>query len=312
MPLISVCLATYNGERFLAEQLQSICDQTFSDFELVVSDDGSIDRTATILETFAARDPRIRILPAQERLGFQKNFERAIAAGTGRYIAPSDQDDIWLPEKLELSLRYLRDRNVAMVYCDSAFIDGSGNRLGGTLLDSIRHFEGTDPLMFAFINCASGHAMLFDRAILAHALPFPEKPVYDWYLAAIAAAAGGVAVLKVGLVLYRQHDASVTNLILHPDARRAKGDPFAVHADELERFGAFAAGVPGRGGADYARLQRMWALRAHRFVPSLALFILRRQTVFSVRKPSSSAVRNAWRAIKMARRVKAKRRRNAP
>ncbi|HOF62870.1 MAG TPA: glycosyltransferase [Dermatophilaceae bacterium] len=96
---ISVCLATYNGQRYLDEQLRSILDQLGPDDEVIISDDASTDDTLSVAR--AARDRRVRILDLTDRVGYSKNFERAVSAATGEIIFLSDQDDVWLPGKVE-------------------------------------------------------------------------------------------------------------------------------------------------------------------------------------------------------------------
>ncbi|MFT4918317.1 MAG: glycosyltransferase involved in cell wall biosynthesis, partial [Zhongshania aliphaticivorans] len=99
LPKISVAMCTYNGERFLAEQLDSILNQTYKNIELVVVDDVSTDGTLRLLDEYAARDGRIRVIRNSENIGFVRNFEKAMGACSGEFIALADQDDIWFPEK---------------------------------------------------------------------------------------------------------------------------------------------------------------------------------------------------------------------
>lgn len=295
MPLISVCLATYNGERYLAQQLQSVLDQSFRDLEIVVSDDGSTDRTRDILNEFAARDPRIRILPPGPRLGMQKNFERAITASTAQYIAPCDQDDFWLPEKLAALYAHLQEKSVALVYCDSAYIDEDDQPLDSSLLAERFKIEGHDPFMFAFFNCVSGHAMLFDRSLLSHALPFPDDPFYDWWIGAVAAATGGIAALDRPLVNYRQHETSIT-ADLRANESIQTDRFFRPCIEDAKRLAAFAR-LPGEAGSAYRRLSELWPQRTRNyFLPRLSLLLLRHPGVFAARR--SSALRTAWRCLK--------------
>src|SRR5947209_10455427 len=128
---ISVALCTYNGEKFLPEQLDSITAQTVFPNELVVSDDGSSDRTLSILHDFASSAPfAVRILQTQSNLGSTKNFEYAIAHCTGAIVALSDQDDVWQPEKLEkLHEALTANSDAGFVVSDSELIDQDGKFL---------------------------------------------------------------------------------------------------------------------------------------------------------------------------------------
>ena len=99
--MISVAMATYNGEKFIREQLDSILAQTITDWELIVCDDVSTDSTIAILEEYANKDGRIQIHKNKVNLGFKRNFEKAISLCSGDYIALCDQDDIWKHDKVE-------------------------------------------------------------------------------------------------------------------------------------------------------------------------------------------------------------------
>ena len=108
--MISIAMATYNGEKYLAEQLDSILAQTVQDFELIVCDDCSSDSTAEILSRYAEKDSRIKIFVNEKNLGFVKNFEKAVSLCSGEYIALSDQDDVWFAGHLEILLRNIKDK----------------------------------------------------------------------------------------------------------------------------------------------------------------------------------------------------------
>jgi len=96
---VSVALATYNGERFLAKQMDSLLAQDYPNLEIVISDDCSTDGTWDILQSYASRDPRIRLLPREKNLGYVQNFIRVFQSCQGELISPCDHDDIWYPQK---------------------------------------------------------------------------------------------------------------------------------------------------------------------------------------------------------------------
>ena len=125
-PLVSVVLATYNGELFIEEQIKSILQQTYSPIELIIVDDASTDNTLSILHQFEATHSCIRLFTSERNLGYIKNFEKGMLLATGEYIALSDQDDIWEVGKL---CRLMEETgNHELIYSDSLLIDENGKR----------------------------------------------------------------------------------------------------------------------------------------------------------------------------------------
>src|SRR5437773_10945714 len=131
-PLISIVLCSYNGERFIKEQVDSILSQTYSNIELIISDDASTDGTPNILNGFK-ENQNVKLFFQPENIGSAKNFEFATRNATGAFIAFSDQDDIWLPQKLEKL--YLAIADGSLVYCDSELIAEDGKRLNKKISD---------------------------------------------------------------------------------------------------------------------------------------------------------------------------------
>ena len=127
-PLVSIALATYNAGAYLGEQMDSLLAQSYPHLEIVVSDDGSTDDTRARLARYAEAEARVRLLPQQDRLGFNGNFARCFAACRGAYISPCDQDDRWHPEKTARLLAACQ-RHGGAAYCDSTFIDDAGRAL---------------------------------------------------------------------------------------------------------------------------------------------------------------------------------------
>ena len=100
-PLVSVVMCTYNGEKFLQRQLESLFEQTYTNIEIIIADDASTDNTQQILKENASKDKRIRLLFHQKNIGYNKNFEHALQLVHGMYISICDQDDIWHPNKIK-------------------------------------------------------------------------------------------------------------------------------------------------------------------------------------------------------------------
>lgn len=211
---ISVLLATYNGSRFLREQLDSILQQTYSNFELLLCDDCSTDSTYSLIEEYTHKDSRIRVFQNEQNLGFKKNFEHLLTLASCDYIALSDQDDIWTSNHLELLMDNLGKNDLV---CGNAYLaDGDGKSTGVTLLDC-SHFDflpETQEDWFFYLlhgNVFQGAACLFRKKLIAELLPIPDSVKYhDYWLAIHAAMRGGVKYLENPILYYRQHGNNVT------------------------------------------------------------------------------------------------------
>lgn len=217
MKKISIAMATYNGERYLREQLDSILSQTISFSELVISDDSSTDATWNIIMEYASKDARIKAFQNERNIGFVKNFEKAMSQCTGDYVALSDQDDIWLPEHLEILLNNIGNKMIATG--DAELIDKEGKRLGKKLsyLEYLDYVPEDDLakayMIFFFRNANQGTSMLVRKELLALALPIPvlqRIPYHDTWLAIMSCFCGGIARTQDIVTLYRRHDRNIT------------------------------------------------------------------------------------------------------
>ncbi|EIF44085.1 glycosyl transferase family protein [gamma proteobacterium BDW918] len=204
LPKISVAMCTYNGERFLAEQLDSILNQTYKNIELVVVDDVSTDGTLRLLDEYAARDGRIRVIRNSENIGFVRNFEKAMGECSGEFIALADQDDIWFPEKIETL--YSEIGESWLIYSEVSPVDFEGNLLDISF-PNVNRLEGRCPLALMLNNCVTGHASLIRRELLHLAMPaMSEMPFHDQWLAIVAASRGKLKASNKVLSFYRQHE----------------------------------------------------------------------------------------------------------
>jgi glycosyltransferase involved in cell wall biosynthesis len=208
-PLISIALATYNGDKYLTQQIETLLNQTYQNIEIVASDDGSTDDTITILESFEKQHNNFFVYKNKTLHGIKKNFENALRYCNGMYIAFADQDDIWMLNKIEKLFDSIGTN--ALSYHNSLFVDKDGNSLEKTFSTELNMYEGNDCRAFLLCNCISGHAMLFHRRLLDLALPFPHASHHDWWLAFIAAERGGIKYVDEVLVQYRQHIQSETD-----------------------------------------------------------------------------------------------------
>jgi glycosyltransferase involved in cell wall biosynthesis len=210
-PLVSIALCTYNGSRYLAQQLDTLVAQTYKNIEIVVVDDCSTDDTVAILKDYASKYPQFKIYQNEKNLGFTGNFEKAVKLCTGELIALCDQDDLWHPQKIELQVEALKDN--VFVYHDSEFINDDGTTMNKKMSDLMNLYRGDQPTAFLFFNCVSGHAILMKRGLADAALPLKKGYFHDWWLAYVATNIGKIDFIPQCLVQYRQHEKSETNIL---------------------------------------------------------------------------------------------------
>lgn len=210
-------MCTYNGSRYLSAQLESIGTQTRLPDELVICDDVSTDDTGRIIEQFAASAPfPVRLEVNTRNLGSTKNFEKAIGLCAGRLIALSDQDDVWLPDKLKsIENEFSRAPNVGLVFSDAEVVDENLRPLGIRLWTSIgfdeklqrelRSARGLNVLLPGWT--VTGATMAFRSQFRAIALPIPDDipMIHDGWIAAVVAAVANVVFIEQPLIKYRQH-----------------------------------------------------------------------------------------------------------
>ena len=211
LPSISVAMATYNGAHYIQEQLDSIASQTLKPLELVVTDDGSTDATAEIVRAFAQTAPfPVRFFENSARLKYADNFLRATSLCSGELIAFCDQDDIWLPGKLNRIISYFDDAEVllAMHAAETLLLSGERGAQYPEFRETRVYMQGEcDP----FWN-RPGFAMIFRRKLL-ELMDNSQRPVklysHDHWVFFLAASAGRIATTAEVLSLYRQHQSNV-------------------------------------------------------------------------------------------------------
>lgn len=218
---ISVALCTYNGERFLERQLQSIAAQTRLPDELIICDDGSQDRTVAIAEEFAGRVAfRVLVVRNPVNLGSNRNFQQAIELCTGDLIALSDQDDLWLPERLARSEAALQEHpDRGLVFTDATVIDDEDRPTGRTLWqnflftpelqEAMRRGSYTPLARYRFIT---GATVMFRARYRPFLFPILGEWIHDGWIAMMIAALSGVCLIAEPLVQYRQHASQQVGL----------------------------------------------------------------------------------------------------
>ena len=211
-PEVSIALCTYNGERFLVEQLESILIQDYENItEIVCVDDNSNDGTWQILNDYARKYTIFRIFQNKSTLGFTRNFEKAVTLASKPLIAISDQDDTWHKNKISKLVSVI-EYNM-MSYSDNEYMDIYGNLLGRKFSDYRNLRTCTSCLNFILYNGISGHTALINRELLKYALPFSDDIPFDYWLAFHAAQYGTIPYVDVPLVGYRQHENNALGAI---------------------------------------------------------------------------------------------------
>lgn len=271
--MFSVAMCTYNGARFLGAQLASVAAQTRAPDELVVCDDRSADETARVVRDFAANAPfRVRLHVNEQNLGSTKNFERAVSLCEGELIALSDQDDVWLPQKLaRLEEEFARDASALVVFSDASIVDEESRPVGRGLWESVgvtreelaRVEQGRgigDLLRGATVT---GATMALRASLRELALPFPtDLPlIHDGWTTLLAACVGGVRPVAERLVLYRRHGSQQVGPLARPESdggALARANPYdsalAVARAALDRLAdARARGLETTKSARAAR-----------------------------------------------------------
>ncbi|MBS1521297.1 MAG: glycosyltransferase family 2 protein [Bacteroidetes bacterium] len=229
-PLISIALCTYNGEEFLPEQIDSILAQTYKNLEIVIVDDCSTDKTIGIINSYSEKDKRIKLFQNETNLGFNKNFEKALSLTSGEYISISDQDDIWLPEKLQRLLTNIK--NNWLIFSNSSYL---GDLKQGRLLNKFKLPKNYKGILLR--NHVTGHTSLMHRDFLNFVLPFPQLGYYDWWMGFVASYYNQIAFLDEVLTLYRVHSGSVVQSRL--GAGNIKKQEFENTLKMLEAFSEY-------------------------------------------------------------------------
>ena len=211
---INILLSTYNGERFLAEQIQSIQKQTIKDWTLLIRDDGSTDRTPDIIREFVKQDQRIQWINENqiENFGVIKNFYTLLKYQAADVYFFSDQDDIWLEDKLEVTLLEAQKHDLSkplLVYTDLKVVNQQLEITHASMIKTQSAHANTTLLQELTENTVTGGTMMINQALAKEWNTCEGLLMHDWYLALVAAARGKLVYLDITTELYRQHDANV-------------------------------------------------------------------------------------------------------
>lgn len=237
-PKVSILVATYNGEKYLRKQLDSIINQTYENIEIIIQDDGSTDGTFRILQEYAADDPRIHAIQNKSNLGILKNFYSLISKCDGEYIAISDQDDIWEINKIEILLSNIASSS--LIYTGSALMGDDDSLWGTTLLEKI----GIAPKSGKFLsnlpaeNTISGHACLFrsdlkDTILKCSQMLEHKDMMYDQLIGSIASFNHGVIYYDQPLTRHRIHANNNNNFFKKEESpKKTASSPKNTHTKQ--------------------------------------------------------------------------------
>ncbi len=215
-PNIDILLATYNGQAYLREQIDSIFAQSNQDWRLIIRDDGSDDNTVRIVEDYAARLPgRIRLVTDNgSRLGANLNFGKLLEYADTEYIMFSDQDDVWLPNKIELTLNAMKaaeqiypDKPI-LIHTDLQVMDSELNTIANSMWSYQKLFPevGNDLSRIMAQNVVTGCTVMINKRARAVSIPVPgEAIMYDWWIALNVCRHGKIIYVSIPSILYRQH-----------------------------------------------------------------------------------------------------------
>lgn len=217
---IDILLAAYNGEQFLKEQIDSILNQTYKDWRLLIRDDGSTDGTIQIIKSYAAKYPdKIRLVEDNlGNLGVGQNFGRLLELCQAEYIMFCDQDDVWLPGKLEKTFSKMKETEKLypdtpiLVFSDLKIVDENLK----VIADSLHSYHKIDPIKesllknLIFHSFVTGSTIMMNKKLRDISIPIPQfSRMHDWWVALNAANSGKIFYIHAATVLYRQHPKNV-------------------------------------------------------------------------------------------------------
>lgn len=237
MVYVDIVVGTYNGARYLREQVRSIVSQTHTHWNLYIRDDSSQDETVSILQSVAENEPRIRVVRDNlGNLGVIRNFNCLLEKTQSDYVFLSDQDDVWNAEKIGLSLERMRELEnqhgqdvPILVHTDLVMVDQELQVLSESFF-TFRNLNSQSASLGQLLaqNIVTGCTVVVNRPLLLKALPIPlGSAMHDSWLALVAAAFGKIGFLGQATMLYRQHDSNTLG---------AKGWNYKFILSRMKRF----------------------------------------------------------------------------
>ncbi len=209
---IDILLATYNGEKYLKEQIDSLLNQTYNNIQIIISDDCSTDKTREILKEYE-KNENIKIFYQEENLGYVKNFEFLLKQVENNLYMLCDQDDVWKKEKIEKTVEKLEKENLDLVFGDLEVVDEKLNTIHKSynkymhMENKIKKYINDYKLQYLY-NCMTGCTILSKKKFLTKILPLPinsKYMIHDYWIGLIVSLNGKIGYLETPYILYRQH-----------------------------------------------------------------------------------------------------------
>lgn len=212
-PKIDILMATYNGEKYIYEQLESILNQTYKNINIIISDDCSKDNTVNIIKEFEKKDNRITVYEQKKNLGVVKNIEFLLKKVENEYYMLSDQDDIWLPQKIEKSMECLVRTNADLVFGDLEVVNQDLKTMYPSFGDymllnkKIKKYINSYKINYLY-NCVTGCTILSKKIFIPKIIPIPTDSKYvlhDHWIGLILSLNGRLTYIDEKYIKYRQH-----------------------------------------------------------------------------------------------------------
>ncbi len=252
---IDILLATYNGEKYVAEQIESILNQTYKNINLIISDDCSKDKTPQILKEYSQKDSRIKLNLQQENMGVVKNIEFLLKQVESPLYMLADQDDYWLPEKIEKSVEKLKQENADLVFGDLEVVDKDLKTIYPSFGDfmllnrKINKYINSYKVNYLY-NCVTGCTLISKKEFIKYILPLPTNSkfvIHDHWIGLMVSLNGKLAYMPEKYIKYRQHGNNQvgTNKISHGFTKleqvrehfiNVKLGVFGTYVDNKEKF----------------------------------------------------------------------------
>ena len=210
--MVTVLLAVYNGEKYLKQQLESVLNQTVTDIKILVRDDGSSDASPKIIDEYCQKYPeRVFKLVGTPTKSAKQNFAELLKCADSDYVMFCDQDDVWLPQKIEKTLAVMKsaekDSIPVLVHTDLKVVDGDLNVISNSFFDFQKLLQNDITLPKLLVqNYVTGCTVMINRALVSKCAQIPRECImHDWWLALVAILFGKLVCLEEPTMLYRQH-----------------------------------------------------------------------------------------------------------